>query len=242
MAEKPLPELSICVDEYLEGFDYDEKDAPAWVNPRSTSREELALARYKVWQPGQRLRIRFLDGDKALRKRVEQAARQWLEFANLEFEFGNFADAEIRITFFGSGFRSLVGTDALQRPDPLPTMTLGGFNDMTDRVELERVTLHEFGHAIGCVHEQASPSVNIPWNLARLYPYYEARFGWDKARVDLNVLKRYSAEEVEFTEAHDPTSIMQYPVPRELTTGDFEIGWNSSLSDSDKLFIAAMYP
>jgi hypothetical protein len=45
-----------------------------------------------------------------------------------------------------------------------------------------------------------------------------------------------------FTAEHDPKSIMQYPVSNELTTGDFEIGWNTELSEMDKNFIAEMYP
>jgi serralysin len=35
---------------------------------------------------------------------------------------------------------------------------------------------------------------------------------------------------------------MQYPVPRQLTIGDFEIGWNNDLSSGDKTFAARMYP
>lgn len=242
MSKIALPELSICVDEYLEGARFDEKELPSRVDPRSTDRRELALARYKLWELGQSLRIRFLDGDPELHKKVEQEARKWLEFANLEFEFGNFPDAEIRVTFNGSGYRSLVGTDAKRRPDPQPTMILGGFTVETNPVELRRVVIHEFGHAIGCVHEQSSPSVNIPWDIDKVYIYYKSHFGWDAATVDYNVLKRYTNEEAIATEQHDPKSIMQYPVPKELTIGGFEIGWNTELSDTDKIFIAKMYP
>jgi hypothetical protein len=41
---------------------------------------------------------------------------------------------------------------------------------------------------------------------------------------------------------HDPASIMQYPVDKALTDGQFEIGWNNDLSTQDKAFIARMYP
>lgn len=241
MSETTFSELAICVDDYLDDARYDAKETPSPVDPRSTSRKELALARYKLWEPGQRLRIRFLDGEAALHKKVETEARKWLEFANLEFEFGNFADAEIRVTFQGRGYRSLVGTDAKKRADPLPTMTLGGFTVTTDPVLLRRVVIHEFGHAIGCVHEQASPTINIPWDRPKVYAYY-ARLGWDASMVDQNVFLRYDKSEVESTDLHDPQSIMQYPVPKELTTGNFEIGWNTELSALDKVFIAKMYP
>ena len=74
-------------------------------------------------------------------------------------------------------------------------------------MELKRVVIHEFGHAIGCVHEQSSPSINIPWDKEKVYAYYKSRIGWDKAKVDHNVFNRYTQSEVFFTEHHDPNSI-----------------------------------
>jgi hypothetical protein len=35
---------------------------------------------------------------------------------------------------------------------------------------------------------------------------------------------------------------MQYAVPNGLTIGDFEIGWNTELSETDTEFIGRMYP
>ncbi len=51
----------------------------------------------------------------------------------------------------------------------------------------------------------------------------------------------YSISKTRFT-SHDPASIMQYPVPKELTLNGFTIGWNNQLSPDDKAFIAKMYP
>jgi hypothetical protein len=121
-------------------------------------------------------------------------------------------------------------------------MIFGGFTNDMNPLELGRVVIHEFGHALGCVHEQASPPASIPWDKAKVYAWYKSRIGWDKATVDHNVLKRYGKSEVVFTEQHDPESIMQYPVPNELTVGDYEIGWNTELSETDQVFIAKMYP
>ncbi|SCN42212.1 Uncharacterized protein BCRIVMBC938_06247 [Bacillus wiedmannii] len=35
---------------------------------------------------------------------------------------------------------------------------------------------------------------------------------------------------------------MQYPVPNELTIGDYEVGWNKHLSELDGKFIQELYP
>jgi hypothetical protein len=69
-------------------------------------------------------------------------------------------------------------------------MNFGWFTDQTDDGEVMRTTLHEFGHAIGCVHEQASPAAAgvINWNKPVVYAYYLRSMGWDQARVDSQVL------------------------------------------------------
>lgn len=235
MADK----LDVCLDAYVPGERFDPATLPSTVNlPRATSRE-LALAWRKQWQAGQELRVQFLDGDYRLRERVEGHARKWLDHANLTFSFGNSPGAEIRITFEGNVSESLVGTDAMRIPSLRPTMRLGGFTATSDERVLRRTVLHEFGHAIGCVHEQASPVAGIPWDEAEVYEYY--RQWWDDETIFHNVLRRYSTTETKFTN-HDPESIMQYPVPNQLTIGDFEIGWNNDLSELDKSFIARMYP
>jgi hypothetical protein len=108
-------------------------------------------------------------------------------------------------------------------------------------VTLRRTVLHEFGHALGCIHEQASPAAAIPWDEPKVYEFYRRWQGWSDETIRHNVLRRYSADQVRFTH-HDPDSIMQYPVPAALTGGRLEIGWNTDLSEGDKSFIARMYP
>jgi hypothetical protein len=234
-----IHKLDICKDAYVPGERFDPATLPSTVDLRHATGKELALAWRKQWQAGQELRVQFLDGDHRLRERVKVHARSWSDHANLTFSFGNSPDAEIRITFQGDVSESLVGTDAMRMPSPDPTMKLGGFTDTSDDVVLRRTVLHEFGHAIGCVHEQASPVAEIPWDEAKVYEYY--RRWWDDKDIYHNVLLRYSAAETKFTN-HDPESIMQYPVPNQLTIGNFEIGWNNDLSELDKSFIARMYP
>ena len=35
---------------------------------------------------------------------------------------------------------------------------------------------------------------------------------------------------------------MLYPIPNDLTIGDYEVGWNTGLSDVDKSYIGSVYP
>jgi hypothetical protein len=235
--------LDICVDRYPGGARFDPATLPTNLDdPWSADPRELALAWNRRWETGQTLRIRFLDGSDELHGRVIERAREWLEFANLEFEAGRFVDAEIRISFKENGYWSNVGTDALLEPDrDGPTMNFGGFTTDTDEKIFRRTVLHEFGHAIGCIHEQASPSADIPWDDAKVYAYFRRHEGWDKETTFQNVLVRYSSEQLRFTR-HDPKSIMQYPVPAQLTRNGFSIAWNNELSEMDRSFIATMYP
>ena len=239
-AERPL---DICVDRHVGGRRFDPSLLPAGIDdPWSADPRELALAWERRWQPGQTLRLRFLEDGRRLHARVMEHALEWLEYANLELLVGRFADAEMRVSFSQPGHWSCVGTDALLEADPDgPTLNLGGFTDDTPEATLRRTVLHEFGHALGCLHEQASPASRIPWDEAKVYAYYRRWHGWDAQTTYENVLVRYSEAGIRFTR-HDASSIMQYPVPAELTHGGFSVGWNNGLSELDKSFIARMYP
>jgi tyrosinase len=55
------------------------------------------------------------------------------------------------------------------------------------------------------------------------------------------LFQRYSQDITQFTE-FDRESIMLYPIPNDLTIGDYEVGWNTALSACDKEFIGTIYP
>jgi len=85
----------------------------------------MALITGKKWKPGRTLRVRFLEGDKAVQQKVEHYAHQWEQYANIKFVFGNDPHAEVRIAFDpSSGSWSYIGTDILTIPAGQPTYEL----------------------------------------------------------------------------------------------------------------------
>ena len=120
-------------------------------------------------------------------------------------------------------------------------MNFGWLEPDSSQGAYDRVVLHEFGHALAAVHEHQHPDGGIPWDEEKVYRYYEATQGWDREKTKRNVLEVYSRSSTNFS-TFDPSSIMQYPVPAELTVGDFEVGWNRELSQTDRRFAGKMYP
>ncbi len=203
---------------------------------------KMALISSKMWMPGKVVTISFMDGSSVQRYKVREHARRWLTHANIKFRFLSGRTGMIRITFDQAGSWSTVGTDALLVPDNEPTMCYGWLEDNSDPAEYERVVVHEFGHALGCIHEHQSPATGINWNKEAVYRYYQgAPNFWSKEEVDWNLFEKYDQTLTQFS-AFDNESIMAYPVPKEFTLDGFSVPFNSQLSTTDKSFIKAKYP
>lgn len=202
-----------------------------------------AVDRLSLWETGRTLRVLFLDGETSVQTKVTELAKEWEQIANLKLEFVRSGASEIRISFREKGFSwSTLGTDALTVPRTQATMNYGWLEPNTSMREYQRVVRHEFGHALGMIHEHQNPDARtrIPWDKPKVYAYY-AQQGWSKADVDHNIFAVHDEDATNFT-SFDPTSIMQYAVPDSLTVGSFAIGWNTALSQTDRDFMRAQYP
>jgi hypothetical protein len=220
-----------------------------------------------VWQPGQTLSICFRSGTQKARARVAEFANEWLKYANLKFDFGDPPDPRmcqagstdaIKIDFVSTGpkvgYWSALGRLSLQSDhsmnlsflgqDELPRNKAGQQMPMA---EARRIVLHEFGHALGMLHEHQSPAGGCG---AEYYEEaviaYGALRGWPPEKSIHNFKQLADHPELNATEI-DRKSIMHYALPPWL----FKSGPNSpcavatpnsDLSERDKEFIARIYP
>jgi hypothetical protein len=235
--------IKVCIDKTLNGKEpikYIENK----VNMRSVDpAPRMAVVRDKLWDPGANIRVKFLNGESSVQQKVQHYATQWMNYANLKLIFVEDGDAELRIALEPDGSWSYIGRDALEIPQNEPTMNYGWLTPESSEDEYSRVVLHEFGHALGAIHEHQNPSAGIPWNKEAVYTYYMGPpNNWPRDQIDNNLFRRYSKNITNFTN-FDNNSIMLYPIPAEFTTNGVAIGGrNSQLSQLDIQFMKQQYP
>ncbi len=192
------------------------------------------------WTPGTTLKVTFIGGTAWQQAKVKQYAPVWSSHANIKFEFPVTGAGDIRISFEKKGSYSYIGTDAKNRTIFQETMNLGWIEPTKSEAQLKAVILHEFGHALGLLHEHLNPLVNIRWNKPVVYAYYLQYEGWNREMVDRQVFDRYSVSMT--NKSYDPKSIMHYPIPADFTLDGYSVGENFDLSESDKKLVAELYP
>ena len=187
-----------------------------------------------------------MNGNSFVQQKVIQYAREWEKYANIKFNFIDEGSSDLRIAFKWNGFKgsdSYVGTDAKlpQIPQSEPTMRFGWFDNNTTDDEFKLTTLHEFGHMLGFKHEHQNPGFDIPWDIPKVYrDDRNLSPPWSDEKIKINVIDKVSKTISNFTQ-FDRQSIMLYPIPNSLTIGDFEVGWNYELSNTDKSFVRTQY-
>jgi hypothetical protein len=224
------------------------------------------------------IKLAFLDGNQHQKDWVKKVINENMVplLSKLTFQWDvPIEDAYIRISFsIPKQAWSTVGIDCFQVQSPQPTMNLGWldddiqFNGSEPHKNTGQVVLHEFGHAMGMIHEHTNPKNNpIVWNKEVVYTTLLQTNGWDREKVDNNMFEKYGDAELcqvakempngaerdaditNFCEgrlvngsAYDVTSIMHYWYPPDwITEGPTDIPINITLSDMDKKWLIKYY-
>jgi hypothetical protein len=216
------------------------------IDPRTIYHARMALISGKKWPNMKALRCRFLDGSKTQQAKVIAQAKTWEKYSNIKIQFGNDKNSEVRISFKADpGSWSAVGTDCLVKkyfPVGEPTMNFGWLKDDTPEKEYRRVVIHEFGHALGCIHEHQSPTETLKWDKAAVYAAFSGPpNNWSKAEIDVNILEKYTPKGI-VASMFDIKSIMLYQFDASLFLDHKGTPLNTALSTMDKSFIKQMYP
>lgn len=223
----------------------DKLDSCVAVKPPRATHNGKSIWGESFWQQNATLRVRFLDGSKGQQSEAWKRFQTIDKLINLTFVRVDSGHSDIRVSFDpNAGHWSYVGTGNRSVPQYKPTMNLalkaGIFG--SGSTEWNRVALHEICHAIGMAHEHQHPFATIRWNVPAVLAYYGRTQGWSEAEIRYQVLNR-SPKTARFRgTAFDPASIMEYPVPRELTLDGFSVGWNTQFSPLDLQFLRQVYP
>jgi len=232
-----------------------------------------AFQRSKLWEPGTTITVAFVGSFPEWKAAwvAKIVSETIAPLVNLTFAFDFAArSGMIRIAFDETdGCYSRLGTDALQdwgglnnsmnfgwMDAPLNhTFTYGG-RSYTTSTSFDQggypgqgtTIVHEFGHALGMVHEHQTPFGNpLVWDVQAVY----AAFGgppnnWSTADIASNILAVYSGLGMNGSN-FDAYSVMKYSFPSGLllrptpaVAAEVE-RFNLALSGCDKYWLATNY-
>jgi hypothetical protein len=201
-------------------------------------------AKDKLWEKGTVLRVGFLEGEGTLHSRVIEAASQWfMKDVKLSLEHARPGEkSHLRIAFDSRGGSwSYIGTDSRSIHPSQPTMNLGWATLETPKEDFYSVVIHEFGHALGLLHEHNHPEARIEWNKAAVYAELSGPPNfWDKATIDSNVFEKFD-ESMVITTDFDNVSVMIYTVPERWTLNGKSFIPSWKLSKGDAATIKKLY-
>ncbi len=239
--------------------------------------ESQLVVRDRRWEPNRLLRVCTFGGNKSVVALIRKVASEWNAVSSVKLDFGPAPDGynclvsnagfyQIRIGFSERGYWSVLGKDSESRLDPLvPSMNLESFNriysearypaaDITTKAAPydKAVIRHEFGHALGLLHEHQNPSLKcqdeIKWEgPGNVYDYFAGSPNfWSASQVERNLGFIQNTDPDYQAGLPDAKSVMMYSLPKEIfkngSSSKCYVSVNYEISAKDKEIIAKIYP
>lgn len=233
---------------------------------------------YILWDLGSTLRVGFSGGEAWQHQLVEQTAQEWCHWANITFDFSTYRQYglvqntyDIIVGFIpGRGCWSKIGTDSRKAARKLEaSMNLDALRHQIRPEVQRRKILHEFGHALGLIHQHQNKVGNsyeeVAWNANAIYARYGGPGKWSQAKIDHNIFKKFAVDSdkvdrhaarlntagataqmlwSQMSQVINPTfdkwSIMMYPYSSDLA--GVSTAQSLELSVLDKMWIVRTYP
>ncbi|MFB3304437.1 M12 family metallopeptidase [Pseudomonas sp. AMR01] len=170
---------------------------------------------------------------------VVDAIREWAHHTpSLRFQIVEGRQGDIRISDDErlEGNWSYIGTHAKQADKNQPTMHLDRTDDST---AFRSIVLHEFGHALGLMHEHQHPENTVDWNTPAVFHEYASESVPDDY-IHEQYLDVFSGDGLQVT-PYDQRSVMHYHVPAHVRNSGQTIPENTHLSQGDQEAVRRLY-